>query len=297
MNDTFSTEKEHEESLYTLQQRYPIRYRDPSCVPAQLIVEGNKLRIRFFVRYSKNMLENFPGTNLSHADIAEAGIRANWGGNYPFPWLADDGYERAHAKASLRIIEKNEDPADSEVNPRPPSIRVTVEFIRYGSPLAGTSYLNQQFFRVRLSNGTIMPAHVNSPPWRWYWGFFRSFQLEALHLNWSTCYPGNITLQREKDRYTFQQVCAHEMGHLLGLGDAYGANYRFFYEAPGTANYMMCHNRKVQPEEMEMLFIAHTTDRMQYFPRKFDSKIFKAGLNRAVRLQFPALPKNFKIRR
>jgi len=273
---------------YTLAQKYRIRYRSASLIPIQLLIRGNKLRIRFFVRYNKNMLDSYPGTNLTYADIFESAVRENWGGRFSFPWLADDGYERAHAKANVRVLDRNEDPDDDEISPMVPSIRATVEFIRCGSRDAGLLYPHQHYFRVRLSEGILYPAHVVSPVWRWYWGFFRYLQLESIHLNWSRRYPGSITLQKEKDRTTFKQVCAHETGHVLGLGDAYGANYRFFYEAPGTGNYMMCHNRKVQPEEMEMLFQAHLSNHMQYFPRKFRFRTFTTGLRRTFRLQFSA---------
>lgn len=280
-----------EEKRMTLLQRFPIRYRRPSHVPAQLIISGNRLRIRLFVRYAKSMLEIFPGTDLTYADIAESGIRSNWSGRYSFSWLADDGYERAQARARLRVLESKENPDDSETTPTPPAIRVTVEFVRYGSTLALSEYPHQRFFRVKLSRGVLFPAHVVSPPWRWYWGFFRSGQLEGLHLNWVPEFPGNVTLQREPDRKRYQQIAAHEIGHILGIGDAYAANYRFFFEAPGTSNYMMCHNRRVQPEEIERTLTAHYRRRMQYFPKKFRLGTFFTGLSRSFRLQFHAVSK------
>jgi len=288
-------EKGREESSLTLQQRCPIRYRSLSRVPVQMLVNGNKLRIRFFVKYSKNMFEIFPGTNLTYADIAEEGIRENWSGRYYFPWLADDGYERAHARASVRVLDNKEDPSETETVPLEPSVRTTVEFVRYDSK-AAADYPGQRYYQARLSCGTVFPAHVISPVWRWYWGFFRSFQLESLHLNWSRKYPGKVTFQKEPDRSAYRQICAHETGHLLGLGDAYGANYRFFYEAPGTGAYMMCHNRKVQPAEMEMIFNAHMTNHMQYFPKKFTAKVYFAGIKREYQLQFNLLSKNSKTR-
>lgn len=273
---------------YTLEQQYPIRYRKPALVPVQVLITGNRVRIRFFVRYARNMLEKFPGTGLTYADIAESGIRANWSGRYSFPWLADDGYERAHARAQVRVLDNNENPSDTEIRPKTPAIRTTVEFVRYGSENARKNDPKQRFIRVRLSEGLLYPAHVISSPWRWFWGFFREFQLESIYLNWSIRHPGNITLQKAADRHTYMQICAHEAGHILGLGDAYGANYRFFYEAPGTGSHMMCHNRRVQPEEMEMLFTAHITNRMQYFPKRFRISTVRSGIRRVFRLQFSA---------
>ena len=87
----------------------------------------------------------------------------------------------------------------------------------------------------------------------------------------------------------FAEIEAHEAGHTLGIGDAYGANYRFFYETPGTGNYMMCHSRRVQPEELEMVFRAHLTNRMQYFPWKFVPGIFLSGFHRMLKLKINTL--------
>lgn len=272
-------------ALQTLEQRYPIRYRHPERVPVQHLITGNKLKIRFFIRYSRQMLVFFPGTNITYADIFEAGVRLNWAGIYPLEWMADDGYEIAKAKANFRVLTEDNNPTDRDVSPGAPSARVTVEFIRYGSSDAIYYYPKQRFFKVSFTPFFFMSPHVMSSPWRWYWGFFRSYQVESLYLNWSKKYPGRVSLQREDLRHSFQQTAAHEIGHLLGIGDAYGASYRFFYEAPGTGNFMMCHNRRVQPQELEMTLRAHLTNRMQYFPRKFILKTFNAGLRRSLKLK------------
>ncbi len=278
----------------TLWDRYPIRYRNPSRVPVQLVIRGNRLQIRIFVKYAANMFEQFPGTNLTYADIAESGIRKNWAGLFELPWLKDDGFERAHARASARVLTESPDPDDRSLQPKAPSIRVFVEIIRHGNRAFEKEYPQQRCVKIRLSNGILLPAHVSSPLWRWGWGFLPTFQFEATSLNWSVRHPGDITLHKETNRYLFEQISAHEMGHVLGLGDAYGANYRFFYEAPGTSEYMMCHNRKVQPEEIEHMLLAHMTNRMQYFPRRFDWKIFSTGFKREFKLQFNTLSKKAK---
>ena len=280
--------------LQTLEQRFPIRYRHLHRVPVQMHITGNKLRIRYFVRYAKQMLRYFPGTNITYADIFEAGVRTNWAGKYPFDWMADDGYERAKAKASFRVLTNENNPMDEELVTEVPSARVSVEFIRFGSPEAINEYPRQRFFRVTFTLINSFPAHVLSPPWRWYWGFFKSYQLESTHLNWSKNHPGKVVLQKKLNRHSFQQTGAHEMGHLMGIGDAYGANYRFFYEAPNTGNFMMCHNRQVQPQELEMLLTAHLKNRMQYFPRKFISSVFYSGIKRSVRLKIHPLFKRVR---
>lgn len=283
VNDTVSVAKKS--ALQTLEQRYPIRYRHPERVPVQHHITGNKLKIRFFIRYSPQLLVFFPGTNITYADIFEAGVRSNWAGVYPLEWMVDDGFEIAKAKASFRVLTEENNPSERDVTPNAPSARVTVEFIRHGSPEAINYYPKQRFFKVTFTLFSFLPAHVMSPPWRWYWGFFRYKQIESTHLNWSKKHPGKVVLQKDLSRHSFQQTSAHEIGHLLGIGDAYGANYRFFYEAPDTGRFMMCHNRRVQPQELEMTLTAHLKDRMQYFPKKFVFKIFNAGLRRAFHLK------------
>ncbi len=278
-----------EKELETLEKRYPIRYRTPRFVPIQFQIKGNALRIRFFVRYCKSMLENYPGTTTSYADIAEAGIRTNWSKKYPFPWLSDDGYERAHARASFRVLTNEPDPSDKETEPEPPSVRVTFEFIRANNTKMAEQYPKQRYVYFCMTSSELFPAHVISPIWRWFWGFFRTFQLESIQLNWSCRHPGKVKLARENNRHNFQQACAHEAGHLFGIGDAYGANYRFYYEAPGTAKYIMCHNRRVDPEELDMALRAHLHNKMSFFPRKFSPRIYLLGFRRAFRLQFTRL--------
>jgi len=56
----------------------------------------------------------------------------------------------------------------------------------------------------------------------------KTVQLEKVLDNWTIKNPGQVWL------YDAEKDAAHEFGHLLGLGDAYGANYRFFSEAPNT---------------------------------------------------------------
>lgn len=134
----------------------------------------------------------------------------------------------------------------------------------------------------------ILPAkmtgtsYVMSRWWRWCWGLFLTIHPEAFMLNWSPRHPGNIhlNLKTYSGPKWFMRVSAHEFGHILGLGDAYGAPYRYFYEAPGTEDYMMNHNRQVSPVEAEMVKKAHKTGRMQYFPMKFKLKLVFAGIKK-----------------
>ena len=136
---------------------------------------------------------------------------------------------------------------------------------------------------------SVLPAkltgtsYVMSRWWRWGWGLFRSsFHPESFMINWSRKHPGNIhmNLKIGSSKRWFRSVAAHEFGHILGLGDAYGAHYRFFYEAPGTSDYIMNHNRHVSAEEIRMVRKAQATGKMQYFPMKFSVKRVISGLRK-----------------
>jgi len=120
-------------------------------------------------------------------------------------------------------------------------------------------------------------SYVMSRWWRWGWGLFRSsFHPESFMINWSRRHPGNIhlNLRRKYTKDRFMRVAAHEFGHILGLGDAYDAHYRFYYEVPGTENYMMNSNIRVSEEEAQMVRLAQQIGKMQYFPIKFSAKHF-----------------------
>ena len=123
-----------------------------------------------------------------------------------------------------------------------------------------------------------MPAHVISPFYRRIWGIFRTGQIESLGFNWSPEHPGAMIMPPYGQPALIGSVAAHEMGHILGIGDAYGAIYRFYCAAPGTQAYMMHSNRQVQPQEIRMMLMAHSSGRMQFFPKSWDAQRFFRGL-------------------
>jgi len=131
--------------------------------------------------------------------------------------------------------------------------------------------------RVTVKRMLIMPAHVRSPIYRLYWGFFRYGHLETIGTNWVPEQPGHMILPYMDDPGQVMRIAAHEAGHLFGIGDAYAAIYRFYDAAPGTAHYMMHSNYAVQPEEILMMLRAHVTGRMQFFPRSFNWRRFRKG--------------------
>ena len=157
----------------------------------------------------------------------------------------------------------------------------------------GNAGFNVHFHTVDMNDRrphiNILPAkmtntsYVMSRWWRWGWGLFRcSFHPETFMINWSRRHPGNIhlNLRRKYSRNSFMNISAHEFGHILGIGDAYAAHYRFFYEAPGTRDYMMNTNKRVSPEEAAMVRKAQQTGKMQFFPIRFSLKRVINGLGR-----------------
>ena len=129
----------------------------------------------------------------------------------------------------------------------------------------------------------FMPAHVISPLYRRFWGIVRTGQLESLGLNWSPRHPGRIIMPPYRQVWMVKSVAAHEAGHIFGIGDAYAAIYRFYHEAPGTNGYMMNSNQSVHTDEIKMMLRAHQTGRMQFFPRRWNTRQFFAGLAGDVR--------------
>jgi len=129
-------------------------------------------------------------------------------------------------------------------------------------------------------------SYVMSRWWRWGWGLFtHAFHPESFMLNWSKRNPGNIhmNLRNNFSVPRFMRVSAHEFGHVLGLGDAYAAHYRFYFEAPGTEDYMMNRNVKVSQREKEMVYAAQRTGRMQYFPMKISPRTYFKGISENIK--------------
>lgn len=231
---------------------FDFKYKKPHKYPVRLSFEDDKLVIYVFAKFSKALLKPYKplnpdvsdsalrckNSNFTYVDAICEGIIRNWNGLYQLP---------------------NGD-----------NIRLDVKIIRYNKAKTKQRYLH---FYHELSNNF---SFVRSPIHRCLWGIFKGRgHFESLGLNWSPSNPGSVFLRRCLYLRTYEQTAAHEFGHVLGIGDAYGAFYRFFYEAPGTERYMMNHNTKVQPEEVMMMLKAQKTGRMQYFPLKFAVKNFK----------------------
>ena len=233
--------------MLTLEERYTPAYAHPEKTPITVTIRGNHVQIDVWVRYNFAAIRPWEIDGVCQADLIEAAIIRYWSGPYRI-WLKNPA-------GSLAI-----------------QVTVTIRRRQVNSvPI---------FVRPLL----LMPAHVVSPWFRRFWGIFKTGQWESLGTNWSRRHPGRMVLPPidHVGIQRFERIAAHEAGHLFGLGDAYGAIYRFYHEAPATRRFMMNTNTRVQPREIKMLLDAHQTGRMQYFPRKWNWSRFRKGFAREL---------------
>lgn len=238
----------------TVEDLFRIRYKDPSKVPVSIKITGNRILITAYIRFSEDMLKPYHNRDMEPEPDAETcsahitrGIKEHWGKDYVIPGI--DG-----------------------------RVCVTVD-IRTDIP-DGQRYVLIR--KAKFSN----TCYVSSPCIRWGWGIFTTLCPESAMLNWSPTAPGRINMNPWFSEKYYESVAAHEFGHVLGIGDAYGAHYRFFYEAPGTENYMMNNDRSVAPQELLMVLKAHETGRMQYFPYKIVPSLIWSNLKKGAKKKF-----------
>ena len=228
-------------------------YRNPERTPIQICLSGQQITIDCCLRFNRRAIKTGPSgpDGLTYAQLIQTGISRYWSGQH--------------------LINTPELPGTVSVS------------VMFQSPDTRRSCL------IRVRPLFFMPAHVVSPFYRRLWGFFKTGQFESIGLNWSPENPGVMVLPPFENQEILQRVAAHEFGHLLGLGDAYGAFYRFYANAPNTGHYIMNSRGTVQPQEVQMVLKAHKTRRMQYFPRSFQISAIRRGIKRDLLYQVHAL--------
>ncbi|MGI6326867.1 MAG: hypothetical protein ACOX1U_07940 [Saccharofermentanales bacterium] len=245
-----------------LADHYNIVYRHSDRTPIQLRISGNRLVIDCCFSYNRRALRLFrPLPEQTAADLIEAGIRQAWSGVYRLNLTG---------------------PEDEF----PVFVQVVIHRDRRRRPV-----------HICLKRLLIRPAHVISPVWRRIWGVFKTGQLESMGTNWAPTHPGKMILPIGLSPVTLRQIAAHEAGHLFGLGDAYGAVYRFYHGVQGKERYMMYSNQEVHPEEIVMLLNAHQTGRMQFFPRSWNTTRFVQGLRTDIANRITRLERRLAARR
>ena len=252
--------------------------------PVIVSLEGRTLIIDCLFYFNRRALQEKPDPdrNETYAEIISDGIAEKWHGTYP----------ASAVPASIRPVDwqvpanvdgTSEDTVQLDVRIRQLDPRQRIDELltcyRDSWRQGFMAWLTRRrAVKISVRPMLIMPAHVISPLYRRIWGFLRTGQLESLGLNWSPRHPGRIVMPPYKQVWMIKAVAAHEAGHVFGLGDAYGAIYRFYHEAPSTLGYMMNNNQQVHAEEVRMLLQAHLDKRMQFFPRKWNTRRFFSGL-------------------
>lgn len=256
-------------------------------VIASLTREG--LQLDCLVAYNRRALLPLKkeGDQTPACDLIERGIKDNWSGHFLLTGPLREALELFSRRTGSPGLDRGLThlPVTLHIRRLEAGLTPALASLRLG--LTG----GRRPVRIYLRPSLFMPAHVASPLLRRFWGIFRTGQLESVGLNWSPRHPGTMTIPTDSSPRRLPQIAAHEAGHIFGLGDAYGAWYRFFYPAPGTEGFMMRDNTRVQPLELALLLRAQATGRMQYFERSFRPGLFARGLLRSLGRPFRRLRK------
>lgn len=226
--------------------------------------------------------------HVTKADVICRGIERIWSGTFPLSASLAEGLD----------LLLHEDPGARTFLPQWEEHRLEVQDLRLVTTVSragfwSASHLSSQRMRCLMRGDRapisvyfkpmrLMPSHVRSSPFFSLWGIFRYGHPETLGFNWFPQHPGSIFLDSTRNQSILENIAAHELGHTLGLADAYGAWYRAFYEAPNTRNYLMNSNLRLHEEELTMMLRAQATGRMQFFPVEFSPKHIGKGFQEEV---------------
>ncbi len=242
---------------------------------------GDGLHIDCLVAYNRRALlplKKGEGDQEPACDLIERGIKDNWSGHFLLTAPLREALDLFARKIGVPAPGSNQTQLPVTVSIQRLDQKLTPGLLTLRRGLTG----GRRPVRIYLRPSLFLPAHVASPLLRRFWGIFRTGQLESIGLNWSPRHPGTMVIPTASSPRRLPQVAAHEAGHIFGLGDAYGAWYRFFFPAPGTEGFMMRDNSRVRPLELAMLLRAQATGRMQYFEKRFQAGLFARGLLRSM---------------
>jgi hypothetical protein len=236
---------------------------DMNYSPVKVTRNGNEINIAANINFTGDAMEIFPGTNKTYADVVE-GILNHWD-NLAFVGTNYDFGVGTNITVNTTITRKYNTPQDGLV----------------------------RYFEVHVDNDEAGVLGITKIP---IIGIEIDRQVSNMKSGkggWSVSNPGKITIYKaynDDPDYTYNQyggVAAHEFGHILGIGDAYGyppgatpelmAKYDNRPEAPLSplevpSGDIMRSNRFVTANDIEMVWEAWKTNKWQYFVDYYNYK-------------------------
>jgi RHS repeat-associated protein len=236
---------------------------DMNYSPVKVTRDGNEINIAANINFTGDAKELFPGTNKTYADVIAGGIQGKWdnlsftGTNYDFG-VGNDITVKTTINRAYNTAQKG--------------------FNKYFE----LNVDNDEAGVLGITKISILGIDVDRQV---------SHMTGGLD-NWSVSNPGMITMYKDynggpdysEDEYG--RTVAHEFGHILGIGDAYGykpgatakekAKYDNRSEAQDTTEVpgesggyggwdMMRGNDIVTANDVEMVWEAWKTNKWQYF--------------------------------
>lgn len=223
---------------------------DMNYSPVKVTRSGNQINIAANINFTGDAMEIFPGTNKTYADAVVEGILKHWdnlafvGTNYDFG-------------VGTNIV----------VN--------TTTNRKYNTPQDGLV----RYFEVHVDNDEAGVLGITKIPIIGIEVDRQVSNMKSGKGGWSVSNPGKITMYKDYNGgpdYTYVEygnTVAHEFGHILGIGDAYGPGTmkpaKVTIEVPDNPGFytgdIMRDNGYVTANDVEMVWEAWKTNEWQYF--------------------------------